>query len=240
MINTIELFSEACLQYNIILSSHQKEQFLKYYEILVEWNKVMNLTTITEFPDVLVKHFLDSVAICKFNLFQKNQSLIDVGTGAGFPGIPLKIIYPDLQVVLLDSLNKRINFLNSVMDALKLDKIETIHGRAEDMAHQMEFREQFDYSVSRAVANLSTLSELCLPFVKNGGCFISYKSEKVNQELDGAKKSLFLLGGEIKERYDYCLPDDENSKRNLIFISKSKKTPKIYPRKAGTPAKSPL
>ena len=232
-------FEKDLASLNIQLTKVQIDQFLIYYEILVEWNQVMNLTAITEYEDVMKKHFIDSISLCKAYDVSKNISCIDVGTGAGFPGLALKIAYPDLQVTLLDSLNKRINFLNAVIEKLGLLGIETIHGRAEDVAKDNKFREHFDLCVSRAVANLSTLSEYCLPFVKCGGYFISYKSEKIVDEMEVAKKAITILGGEITEQVEFILPDSEIY-RNLLVIKKIKETPKKYPRKAGLPNKEPL
>ena len=224
---------------NIQLTRKQIDQFLIYYEMLVEWNQVMNLTAITEYDDVMKKHFIDSISLCKAYDISQNVSCIDVGTGAGFPGLAVKIAYPGLQVTLLDSLNKRIQFLNAVIEKLGLTGVETIHGRAEDFAKGEELREHFDLCVSRAVANLSTLSEYCLPFVKNGGYFISYKSEKVADEIEGAKNAIAILGGEINNQIEFTLPDSDIY-RNLFVIKKITETPKRYPRKAGLPSKEPL
>ena len=224
---------------DVYLSKEQIEQFLIYYEMLVEWNQVMNLTAITEYDDVMKKHFIDSISLCKAYDVSQKVSCIDVGTGAGFPGLALKIAYPGLQITLLDSLNKRIQFLNAVIEKLGLTGIETIHGRAEDFAKGEEMREHFDLCVSRAVANLSTLSEYCLPFVKNGGYFISYKSEKIADEIESAKNAISILGGEISDQVEFNLPDSEIY-RNLFVIKKIKGTPKRYPRKAGLPGKQPL
>jgi len=222
----------------ITLSEKQMEQFLTFYELLVEWNSFMNLTAITEFEEVVQKHFLDSLALIKA-CDLKEQTLIDVGTGAGFPGIPLKIAFPELKVTLLDSLNKRINFLNTVIDTLGLEKVETIHGRAEDFAKNKDYREKYDLCVSRAVSNLTTLSEYCLPFVKVNGSFISYKSEKLTEELKEADKAIAILGGKVGEQVELTLPDSDIY-RNLLIINKIKNTPGKYPRKAGLPAKEPL
>ena len=197
-------FEKGLEQLSITLSGEQKQQFLTYYEYLVEKNKVMNLTAITEYEEVITKHFLDSLAVVKTSCFKPEKlagkRLIDIGTGAGFPGIPLKIVFPEMEILLLDSLNKRINFLNEVTEMLGLTKINTVHGRAEDYAKQKGYRESFDFCVSRAVANLSTLSEYCIPFVKQGGCFISYKSGSVDQELIQAEKAVKILGGQREER----------------------------------------
>ncbi len=236
-------FEKGLEQLSITLSGEQKQQFLTYYEYLVEKNKVMNLTAITEYEEVITKHFLDSLAVVKTSCFKPEElagkRLIDIGTGAGFPGIPLKIAFPKLEILLLDSLNKRINFLNEVTEMLGLTKINTVHGRAEDYAKQKEYRESFDFCVSRAVANLSTLSEYCIPFVKQGGCFISYKSGSVDQELIQAEKAVKILGGQREEVVRFSLADTDMD-RSFVVIRKAKPTPKKYPRKAGLPSKEPL
>ena len=236
-------FEKGLEQLSITLSREQKQQFLTYYEYLVEKNKVMNLTAITEYEEVITKHFLDSLAVVKTSCFKPEElagkRLIDIGTGAGFPGIPLKIAFPKLEILLLDSLNKRINFLNEVTEMLGLTKINAVHGRAEDYAKQKEYRESFDFCVSRAVANLSTLSEYCIPFVKQGGCFISYKSGSVDQELIQAEKAVKILGGQREEVVRFSLADTDMD-RSFVVIRKAKPTPKKYPRKAGLPSKEPL
>ncbi len=223
----------------IQLTEKQIKQFLIYYEMLVEWNGFMNLTAITEYDEVMKKHFIDSISLIKAYDVTKSVTVIDVGTGAGFPGLALKIAYPNLQVTLLDSLNKRIQFLDEVIDKLQLQGVETIHGRAEDFAKAGELRETFDLCVSRAVANLSTLSEYCLPFVKVGGSFISYKSEKITEEMSAAENAIKLLGGKVKDQVEFNLPDSDIY-RNLFVIKKVKETPKKFPRKAGLPSKEPL
>ncbi len=234
-----QIFEEKLEALGITLTEEQKQQFDTFYELLVEWNKVMNLTGITDYEEVNEKHFVDSVSIVKAIDIHKVKTVIDVGTGAGFPGIPLKIVFPHLQIVLLDSLNKRINFLNTVIATLGLEGIETIHGRAEDFAKQLKYREQFDLCVSRAVANLTTLSEYCLPYVKTGGMFVPYKSGEIDEEVTQAKKAFFLLGGELEDVIKFQLPGTEIG-RSFVKVKKIQKTGKKYPRKAGLPAKEPL
>lgn len=223
----------------IHLTEKQKKQFATYYDLLIDWNKVMNLTGITEKEEVNEKHFVDSLSVVKAVEINSVENLIDIGTGAGFPGIPLKIAFPNIKITLLDSLNKRIKFLNTVIDTLKLDGITTIHGRAEDYAKMPEYREQYDICVSRAVANLSTLAEYCLPYVKTGGMFIPYKSGNIDDELQQSQNALHLLGGRIDNVIKFQLPDSEIS-RSFVNIKKERTTPKRYPRKAGQPAKEPL
>lgn len=234
-----KIFEEKLLAIGLTLEEKQKQQFDRFYEMLVEWNKVMNLTGITEYEEVNEKHFVDSLSIVKAIDITKVNTVIDVGTGAGFPGIPLKIAFPHLNVVLLDSLNKRIKFLDAVIDELGLTDIHTIHGRAEDYAKQQEYRENFDLCVSRAVANLSTLSEYCLPYVKTGGMFIPYKSGEIDEEVNQSKKAVHILGGKLKDVIKFQLPGTEIG-RSFVVIDKVQNTSKKYPRKAGLPAKEPL
>ena len=236
--NTIQ-FRKDIEALGIHLTEKQIQQFISYYEKLVEWNEMMNLTAITEYDEVMKKHFIDSMTLIKAFDVNQSASVIDVGTGAGFPGLVLKIAFPNFKITLLDSLNKRIQFLNEVIGNLGLDGVETIHGRAEDFAKPGKLREKYDLCVSRAVANLSTLSEYCLPFVKEKGLFISYKSEKVQEEMVKADKAILILGGKIERQVEFTLPDSDIY-RNLFIIRKVKKTPAKYPRKAGLPSKEPL
>ena len=234
-----QIFESKLNALGITLTSRQQEQFVQFYELLVEWNKVMNLTGITEYEEVNEKHFVDSLSLVQAIDINKVETVIDVGTGAGFPGIPLKIAFPHLKIVLLDSLNKRINFLNTVIGEIGLTEIITIHGRAEDYAKQADYREKFDLCVSRAVANLSTLSEYCLPYVKTGGMFIPYKSGEIDDEVQQAKKAIHILGGKLDEVIKFQLPDTEIN-RSFVKINKVQNTSKKYPRKAGLPTKEPL
>lgn len=233
------MLKEKLQQLNIQTDAKMLDQFDQFYHLLVEWNKVMNLTGITDYEDVVEKHFVDSLSLVHAMDMQKISTVIDVGTGAGFPGIPLKIAFPHLQVVLLDSLNKRINFLNEVIARLGLKKIQAIHGRAEEYARKTEYRETFDLCVSRAVANLSVLSEYCVPYIRVGGIFISYKSGEIEDEVKNARKAIDILGGTIRDVVKFDLPGTEIH-RSFVIIEKNRPTQKKYPRKAGTPAKEPL
>ena len=227
-------------EWKIELNETQLMQLEKYYEMLVEKNKVMNLTAITEYEDVLKKHFLDSLALTQLMKMEgKKAKVLDMGTGAGFPGIPLKIAFPQLEITLMDSLNKRIVFLQEVISELGLSGITAIHGRAEEAALKPEYREKFDFCVSRAVARLVSLSEFCLPFVKQGGYFIPYKSGEIKEELQEAKFAIRELGGEYRKTYEYQLPNSD-IERTMIQIEKIKQTPKKYPRAGGKPLKQPL
>lgn len=235
----LTVLEQACEDFGISLKEQQKKQFIAYYELLVEWNKVMNLTGITEFQEVLVKHFADSLSIVKALNMEHIESCIDVGTGAGFPGIPLKIAFPHLKVTLLDSLNKRLKFLNEVITQLGLEDITTVHGRAEDAARKQELREAYDLSVTRAVAKVNVISEYCIPYVKTGGYFAAYKSGKVEEELMEGQKAISILGGKLEKKEEFLLPQSD-MERAILLVKKVKQTPKKYPRKAGTPVKDPL
>ena len=238
----LKLFNKGLEELGIDLSNDQIEQFIKFYEMLVEKNKVMNLTAITEFEEVIVKHFIDSLALVKVidkDKLSDDISIIDIGTGAGFPGIPLKIAFPEIKITLLDSLNKRINFLKEVSDELGLGNIDFIHGRSEDFGKNPQYREKFDMCVSRAVANLATLSEFCVPFVKVGGSVVSYKAGDCGEEVSVSKKAVDKMGGKISKQLEYVVPTSDLN-RVLLLIEKEKATPKSFPRKAGTPAKEPI
>ena len=231
-------FLNMMTQLNISLSEKQLEQFDKYYQLLVEWNKVMNLTGITEYDEVFCKHFADSLSITKANDMKEIESVIDIGTGAGFPGLPIAIS-SKAEVTLLDSLNKRVNFLNSISNELELKNVNTVHGRAEEMGVNQKYREKYDIAVSRAVAPMNVLVEYLLPFVKIGGICICMKGPKADEELKEAKRAIKLLGGEIIKQEKLKL-DNEKMERNLIIIKKVSTTAKKYPRKPGMPAKQPL
>lgn len=229
---------------DFMLQEKQMQQLRVFYENLIEWNKVMNLTAITEEEDVYTKHFLDSYSILTSvprETLEQNPGahLIDVGTGAGFPGIPIAIAFPELQVTLMDSLNKRINFLKDTIEKCGLKNVTCIHSRAEELGRNEEHREKYDYAVSRAVANLSTLNEYCLPFVKVGGSFIAYKGDKVADEMPAGKKAAELLGAKLTREFAFYLPETDY-RRTILTFTKKKETPKKFPRKAGTPAKEPI
>lgn len=227
--------------YGLTLTPEQEIQFEKFYELLTERNRVMNLTTITEWEDVVAKHFLDSLALLRLygQSALSGKKILDLGTGAGFPGIPLAILLPETTFLLTDALQKRIGFLSDVREALSLSNVTLLHGRAEDLARDPSLRETFDLVISRAVANLSTLSEYCLPFVKIGGAFIAYKSEEIQDEVNAAERAITLLGGDAPVVTHLIIPRTELP-RSLVSIQKKKASPEVYPRKAGTPAKKPL
>lgn len=234
-----QIIEQAFTNSGFSLTNEQLEQFLQYYALLKEWNQKMNLTAIEEPVEVAYKHFVDSVLLCRVIPQMAGRSLIDIGTGAGFPGVPLKIMEPSLQLTLFDSLNKRITFLKEVCQQLQLSDVETIHGRAEDFAQKIDYREQYDLASARAVARLPVLVEICLPFVKVGGYFIALKGPELEQEIAESSRALQLLGGKIKDVQKLTLLDGKYS-RSIAVILKTAPTPKKYPRKAGTPQKSPL
>ena len=219
------------------LSDKQIAQFNLYYELLTAKNKVMNLTAITEYNDVVKKHFIDSMMISRVLDMKKINSLCDVGTGAGFPGIPLKIVYPHLHLTLVDSVGKRVNFLSEVVEKLGLEDVEAIHSRTEDLAHNSKYREKYDLVTARAVASMNVLSEYCIPYAKIGGYFAAYKSGNIEEEIENAKNAVKTLGGKIEKTDVFELYD---MGRSIVLIKKVNSTPKIYPRKAGTPSKNPL
>lgn len=230
-------FEKYLAKMNISLLKEQYGQFYAYMELLIEWNEKMNLTAITEPKEIILKHFVDSLTIAKY--VKEDKSIIDMGTGAGFPGIPIKIYRKDVKVVLADSLNKRIKFLDEVIDKLKLENVETIHCRAEELGKNKQYREKFDYATSRAVANLSTLSEYLMPFVKLNGKCIFMKTIEVEEELEKAKKAIKTLGGKIEKVDKFEIPESDLG-RSIIIVKKEKITPSKFPRKPGTPAKEPL
>jgi 16S rRNA (guanine527-N7)-methyltransferase len=235
----IEQFVAMLAEKGINLTLRQLEQFEIYYQTLVEWNEKMNLTAITDKDEVYLKHFYDSISAAFYFDFSKPIQLCDVGAGAGFPSIPLKIVFPSIEVTIVDSLNKRITFLNHLASQLKLDHVHFIHDRAETFGVNPDYREKYDVVTARAVARMSVLSELCLPLVKQGGTFIAMKAVHAREELEQGKKAIALLGGVVDDTFTFTLPVEE-SERNIIVIKKTKITPKKYPRKPGTPNKIPI
>lgn len=240
MINKEEFYSkliELAKKINIEIVPHLAKKFYKYMILLLEWNEKINLTAITDVDEIIIKHFVDSLTITKY--IKENEKIIDVGTGAGFPGIPIAIMMPNTKITLLDSLNKRILFLNEVKKELNLNNIQTVHSRAEDFGRDVKSREKYDIAVSRAVANLSTLSEYLMPFVKINGKMICMKGSNIEDEISDAKFAIKELGGKITKIDEFNLPNTD-IKRNIIIVEKEKNTPKTYPRKAGLPSKEPL
>lgn len=235
----IEQFEANLREKGITLSNVQLDQFEKYFETLVEWNEKMNLTAITDKAEVYLKHFYDSITASFYFDFTKPFHLCDVGAGAGFPSIPLKIVFPHIEVTIVDSLNKRISFLNHLANVLKLENVHFIHDRAETFGVNPEFRENFDVVTARAVARMSVLSEFCLPLVKVDGHFIAMKAAHAKDELGMGQKAITTLGGRLEEMFTFTLPLEE-SERNILIIKKEKHTPKKYPRKPGTPGKTPI
>lgn len=236
---SVEKIKAAVENLGIVLDEKQCGQFMSYYELLIKWNEFMNLTAITDFDEVVIKHFADSLELVKVYDLGSSKKVMDLGTGAGFPGIPLKIVFPELNITLLDSLNKRIKFLNEVIEQLELQGIEAVHGRAEEYGKNKAYREQYDLCVSRAVANLATLSEYCLPYVKTDGFFIPYKSGKIEEELEESKQAIRILGGSVEKVEAFHLAGT-GMERSLVVIKKVKHTPIQYPRNAGKPSKEPL
>lgn len=234
-----EQFESMLKEKGITLSSKQLEQYETYFQTLVEWNEKMNLTAITDKPEVYLKHFFDSISASFYFDFTKPIHLCDVGAGAGFPSIPIKIAFPNLHITIVDSLNKRIQFLEHLARELKLENVRFIHDRAETFGQNKDHRESYDVVTARAVARLSVLSELCMPLVKVGGTFIAMKAAHAKEELDVGKKAIAVLGGKIEEIFSFTLPIEE-SERNILLIKKEKPTPKKYPRKPGTPNKTPI
>lgn len=238
-IMNVEQFQQGLAEKGITLSPEQLKQYEQYYETLVEWNEKMNLTAITEKGDVYLKHFFDSISAAFYFDFTTPLTICDVGAGAGFPSIPIKIAFPNIHVTIVDSLNKRITFLEHLASILQLQNVRFVHDRAETFGQNKEFREQFDVVTARAVARLSVLSELCLPLVKKGGLFLAMKAASAEDEVKSAQKAIHTLGGTVIQKEKFILPI-ENSERNIILIQKEKGTPKQYPRKPGTPNKTPI
>ncbi|MBV7275780.1 16S rRNA (guanine(527)-N(7))-methyltransferase RsmG [Clostridium thailandense] len=234
-----DIMNSACLDVGLSMNEEIYRKFIQYKDLIKFWNEKVNLTAITDDEQIIKKHFIDSIKIFKFSPLKEAQSIIDIGTGAGFPGIPIKIIKSDVDMILLDSLNKRINFLNEVINKIELKYTTTIHGRAEDFSRKSEYREKCDVAVSRAVANLAVLSELCIPYVKVGGHFIAMKGPSVEDEIQEGKNAVSILGGKIEDIIKIEI-EDSDLKHNLVVIKKVKETPNIYPRRAGTAAKKPL
>ncbi|HHY74931.1 MAG TPA: 16S rRNA (guanine(527)-N(7))-methyltransferase RsmG [Bacillus bacterium] len=235
----IQFFQKSLEEKGVPLSFRQLEQFELYFKMLVEWNEKMNLTAITDHPGVYLKHFYDSITAAFYFDFSKDYTICDVGAGAGFPSIPIKICFPHLEISIVDSLQKRITFLNELATSLQLEKVTFYHDRAETFGKRPEIRESFDIVIARAVARMSVLSELCIPLVKVGGQFIAMKGANLSEELEAGKKAINVLGGKVESVHNFQLPI-EDSERNIVIIKKEKKSPNKYPRKPGTPNKNPL
>lgn len=234
----MDLFNKILSEWNIDFDDQKLDMFEKYHDILVSWNKRINLTSITDKDDIYIKHFADSAVILKYmNL--EGKTVIDIGTGAGFPGIPISILCPSCRVVLLDTLGKRIRFLNEVINDLGLENVVTVNGRAEDIAHSDEHREKYDIVTSRAVANMSTLAEYCLPFAVKNGYFISYKGGNVDDELKDSYHAIDILGGTVEKTESFILPGTDYE-RAVVFVKKEKAVDTRFPRRAGIPSKKPL
>lgn len=234
-----DMLNEACKSMGLSFDEEKYNKFIKYKDLVKEWNQKINLTAITDDEEMIKKHFIDSIKVFNCDYVKNAKSIIDIGTGGGFPGIPMKIVKEDSKMVLLDSLNKRINFLNEVINQLNLPNIKTIHGRAEDFAQTVEYRQRFDLAVSRAVANLTVLLEFCLPYVKVGGYFVALKGPAIEDEIKAAEVALKVLGGKIEEIIEVDI-EDSDLKHNLLVVKKIKDTPKKYPRKAGMVTKNPI
>lgn len=234
-----DIMSQACKDVGLPFNEDTYNKFNQYKDMIKDWNEKINLTAIVDDEQIFKKHFIDCIKIFKFSPLKEAKNIIDIGTGAGFPGIPIKIMKQELDLILLDSLNKRVNFLNEVVSKIKLNNVETIHGRAEDFSRQPKYREQVDIAVSRAVANLAVLSELCIPYVKVGGYFVAMKGPSVDDEIKDGKRAISILGGKIDDVIKINI-EDSDLDHNLVIIEKIKETPKAYPRKAGTASKKPL
>ncbi|KAJ49561.1 16S rRNA (guanine527-N7)-methyltransferase [Clostridium tetanomorphum] len=234
-----DLLSSACKDVNIEFDEGKYNRFIKYKDLIKEWNEKINLTAITEDEAIIKKHFIDSIKIYKFSPLKECKKVIDIGTGAGFPGIPMKIVDENKEFTLLDSLNKRIKFLDEVISQLQINNINTLHGRAEDFSKKDEYREKFDAVVSRAVANIAVLSEFCIPYVKVGGYFVAMKGPSVEEEIKEGKKAIDILGGKIEQIVKVEI-EESDLQHNLVVIKKIKNTPTKYPRKAGAAAKNPI
>ena len=234
-----EILESGAAELGVKLDENQLDAFDRYTALLLEWNRKFNLTRITEPDEIAVKHYVDSLAALKFVRIPPGSKLIDVGTGAGFPGIPLKIAVPGLKLTLLDSVKKRLTFLEAVVQEIALPDVCIVHGRAEDAAQDRAHRATYDFSVSRAVARLNVLCELCMPFCRTGGKFIAYKGSDVDEEVEEARKAISILGGKLDAVHKFTLPESD-LQRSLVIVGKTEQTPRAYPRKAGTPERQPL